>query len=181
MRSLLLLFLLLLTVESSNAGGFEISGGGSYSESKLGESSFQWTRRWTLAIGYQFWHLSEIEFAMQDVVYQTKITHVEDTKFHDQVYSIDWVQHLASRGSFLIPYVKVGVGQLNREASGSYWEGGAPPKIYDSLTAVLGGGLKVMVTRRLGLRVEGTSYLTNGVLSTWRNNVSTKFGFSIYL
>ena len=137
-------------------------------------------RRLGASIGYYFWALSEIEFSVQDVLYRTKISTVEDTTFHDQIYSVGWVQSLTSKQSGFQPYLKLGVGQLNREASGTYWSGGNPPTIYDSLTVVMAAGLRIYVLKTLALRGEGTSYLTGGMLSTWKDNFSVNGGVSIY-
>jgi hypothetical protein len=165
----------------AHAGLLELSGAFSFSQSSLGKTGTQWTRRWLGSVGYYFFGLSEIEFAVQDVMYRTKIDNVEDTSFHDRIYSVNWVQSLAPRSSFLQPYFKVGVGQLNRNATGSYWTGDAPDPVFDSLTAVLGAGLKIQIFRALNLKAETTTYLTNGAISTWKDNVYVNFGVSLYL
>lgn len=165
----------------SYAGVLELSGTFSFSQSNIGDSNFQWSRRWSLGVGYYIGGTSEIEFGMMDVLNRTKIAYLEDTTFHDEVYSLHWVQYFASRSSMFVPYAKLGAGQLNREATGMYWAGGAPPARYGSLTAVLGVGLKLNVYRSISLRAEGTSYLSGAVLSTWQDNFSINFGASIYL
>ncbi len=182
----LILTLTLFAVSSyfswqAQAGVLEISGSFSFSESNYGDSNFQWTRRWGVSVGYHFFTLSEIEFSVQDVLYRTNIDQVEDTTFHDQVYTLDWVQALTSKKSGFQPYVKMGVGQLNREATGTYATGAAPPAIYDSLTVLLGAGLKIFIFDSFALRTEGVTYLTGGNISTWSNNFSINGGISIYL
>jgi hypothetical protein len=166
---------------SAQGGTFEFSGTFSFNSSSFGNGNQQWTRRWGASVGYTFWSLSEIEFAVQDVLYRTKIARSEDTTFHDQIFSIDWVQSLTSKSSGFQPYVKAGVGQLNREASGIYDDGAAsPPATYGSLTGILGAGLRIFVHRAIALRAEGATYLTGAVLSTWQDNFALNAGLSLY-
>jgi hypothetical protein len=171
---------LILYSEFSQAGLMELSGSFSFSQSTYGSGNFQWTRRWGASLGYYFFSVSELEFAVQDVLYRTKIDGVEDTTFHDQIYSVDWVQSLASKNAWFQPFFKFGIGQLNRQASGTYFGGAAPPAIYDSLTAVLGAGLRIFVFKIFAIRVDGTTYLTGGLLSSWRDNFAINAGASIY-
>lgn len=176
----LFLSLTLAPAPSALAGIMELSGNFSFSSNSYGDGNIQWTRRWSASLGYHFWALSEIEVSFQDVLYRTKIGDVEDTTFHDQIYSVNWVQSLAPKGSLFQPYFKVGAGQLNREATGSYAGGITPPAIYDSWTAIAGLGLRIFIFNTFALRAEGTSYLTAGDVSTWKNNFSINGGFSLY-
>ncbi len=172
---------LVLSADPAEAGVIELSGSFAFSNTNLGDSNYEWSRHWTASVGYYFWGLSEIQYSVEDVVNRTSISGVEDTTFHDQIYSLDWIQYFAHRTSLLVPFIKVGVGQLDRDASGQYWAGGAPPAIYDSLTAVLGLGLKVTLSENFSVHGEATTYLTNGDLSTWQDNCSFNFGVSVYL
>lgn len=160
------------------AGNVEISSGLSYTRSSYGGGSYSWTRRWGSSVGYEFSDRSEIEFAYQDVVDRTRIEGYEDTTFHDEVYSFNWVQNLLGRNSPIQPYVKAGIGQLNREASGTYAGGSAPAKRVDSLTGVLGGGARIYLTRSFAIRAEVTSYLEGGSIRTWKDNVGATLGGS---
>jgi hypothetical protein len=162
------------------AGVFEVSGGFSFNKTTYGENSLSWTRRWSASIAYYFTEISDIEFSYGDSYNRNKILGVEDTTFHDKVYSVNWVQHFTGRNFPVQPYVKAGVGQLNRDATGTYATGGSPPQKQDSLTAVAGGGLKVFLTKTFGLRGEVTTYLTGGRLSTYKDNVSCTAGISVY-
>lgn len=169
----------LFIVPSVQAGQMELSGTFSFSGSQFGNANYQWTRRWGASIGYYFFALSELEFAVQDVLYRTKIGSIEDTTFHDKIYSINWVQSLAPRSFIIQPYFKVGVGQLNRDASGSY-QGTSPPARYDSLTGILGAGLRVYVLHFISLKGEAVTYLAGGSVATWQNNFSINGGVSVY-
>jgi hypothetical protein len=174
-----IIWILFLISADLHAGVIEISGSFSYSQSNLGPTGYSWTRRFGISVGYYFFELSEIQFSMQDSIYRT-VSMGEDTTFHDQIYSLEWVQSLLPKSFGFQPYVKLGAGQLNREASGTYWTGGGPPAIYDSLTVLLGAGLRVFISRSFALRAEGTTYLVGGSLSNWQDNLSLNGGASIY-
>lgn len=165
----------------ASAGYFEVSSGFSFNRSNYGEGNYSWTRKWGASFGYHLTEFGEIELGFQDIVDRTVITNYEDTTFHDQVLSVNWVQSMTGRNAPLQPYFKFGVGQLNRDATGNYAMGGSPPAIVDQLTAIAGAGLKIYLTKAFGIRAEGTSYLTGGVLSTWQDNVAVTFGLSIYM
>jgi hypothetical protein len=163
-----------------HAGVFELSAGFSYNHSNYSDTDFEWSRRWGASFGYHFNESSEIELSFQDVMDRTKISGFEDTTFHDQIYAANWVQSFAAKGSWFEPYVKVGIGQLDREASGSYSGGLVPPAILDTVTGILGAGLKLHITKGLGVRCEGSTYLTNGAISTWQDNFAFTSGISFY-
>ena len=177
--TLSLLFLVLCPQQAA-AGAFELSLGFSFNRSNYTGSNYSWSRHWGATAGYYFTEHSEIEFSVQDIVDRTSIMGYEDTTFHDQIYSFNWVQSLTSKDFPVQPYVKVGLGQLNREATGSYANGGSPPAIVDSLTVVLGAGLRLYFTKKFAIRSEATTYLTGGNIQTWKNNVSTNIGVSFY-
>lgn len=176
-----ILFLLISIPKQASAGYFELSGTFSYSSSNYGAGQFQWSRHWSGSVGYHFLALSEIEFSIGDSVYRTKLDTVEDTTFHDQIYSVSWVQSFAPRDSFFQPYAKAGIGQLNRDASGYYSTGATPPAVYDSVTGILGVGVKILLFHSFALKGETSTYLTGGVISTWKDNVSASAGVSLYL
>lgn len=160
-------------------GVVEISAGGSYNRSSYTDGNYSWTRRWGGSVGYHLTELSQIEIGFQDVFERTRIGGYEDTTFHDQIFSANWVQSLLGKGSPIQPYGKVGIGQLNREASGNYALGGAPPIIFDSVTGILGAGIRLYLTRTFVLRGEATTYLTGGNIGTWQDNFAFTTGISI--
>ncbi len=133
-----------------------------------------------MGLGYYFFGESEIEFEVQDVVDRTQIPGIEDTTFHDQVYSLEWIQGLAPRDSFVRPYFKAGFGQLHRTASGSYFGTTVPTDTYDQLTGIFGVGIRFHVYHAFSLRFEGSTYLINGALSTAPQNFSVNSGLSVY-
>lgn len=162
------------------AASLEISGGGSYERSNLSGSSYSWNRRYGGTVGWMSENRSGIEFAYQDVLTRTHIDSYEDTTYHDRIYSFNWVQTFTGRDFPLQPFLKAGIGQLNRDASGSYANGVTPAARVDSVTAIIGGGLRIYLTRSFGLRSEITSYLTGARLSTFRDNISVTGGVSFY-
>ncbi len=170
---------LLLLPFQADAGIFEISVGGSFNRSSYSDGNYSWTRRWGASVGYHLTELSEIEFAFQDVVDRTRIEGYEDTTFHDEIYAANWVQTLLGKDSPVQPYVKIGIGQLNRTATGTYAGGGAPPIIYGTLTGVLGAGLRIHLMRGFGIRAEATTYLTGAQISTWQDNFALTGGLSL--
>lgn len=163
------------------AGETEVSAGFSYGRNDYGNGNYEWSRHWSASLGYYLWETEEIELGFQDSVDRTMIAGYEDTTFHDQVFSVDWVQAFAGRRSLLQPYVKIGIGQLNRQASGfDFIMGQSPPAIYDQVTGIAGAGLKIRFSRAMGLKVEATSYLTSPGISTWQQNLSGTAGLSFY-
>jgi hypothetical protein len=125
--------------------------------------------------------MSELEFAFQDVVNVTNIQNFEDTTFHDQIYSVDWVQSFTPKTFPIQPFVKLGVGQLDRSASGTYSNGTSPPLVYDSVTVVVGAGLRLYLYKNFALRSEVTTYLTGGQIATFKDNVAATVGISLFL
>lgn len=165
----------------AKAGVIELSGMFSFNNSNLGLSGYQWSRRWELGVGYYLFELSELEFSVQDVLNRTFISGLQDTTFHDQIYSLNWIQYFLDRHSFFSPYFKLGAGQLVREASGSYWTGGAPPALYASLSLVAGVGIKVNFTNNFSVHAQATTYLTDRTIGSLQDNSSLNFGFSAFI
>jgi hypothetical protein len=163
------------------AGMIEISGTFSYSTGTYGSTGSQWKRSWGLSAGYYFSELTEIELSAEDIVDHTMIQHIEDTTFHDQIYSVEFVQSLLPKSARFQPFLKAGAGQLLREATGSYRGVVAPGVFMGSLTGILGGGLRLFIHRQFSLKGEATSYLKDGIISTWQDNFTVHFGFSLYL
>lgn len=185
MFSLLVAALLLACAprDADAAGVVETSLGLSFNRSQYSDDNYKWSRKLGGSVGYHLGDLTEIEVGYQDAVERTKLTNYQDTTIHDQVYSINWVQNITGKNFPIRPYVKVGVGQLNREATGNYYVLGnvsAPPAVEDSVIGILGAGLRVYLTRNFGLRGEVSTYLTGGSIATWKNDVSVTLGLSAY-
>ena len=117
-------FAMSIAPEKAAAKGLEVSFGFSFNRSNYSDTNFSWNRRWGASLGYELTELTELELSFQDVVDRTSFAGYEDTRFHDQIFSINWVQNLLGKNAGIQPYAKVGVGQLNRDAEGSYWYGG---------------------------------------------------------
>ena len=164
---------------TSYAGVTEISAGFFYNRTNYSPTDYNWTKRLGFSIGYYFTESSQIEFAYQDMIERMLVTGYQDTTFHDRVYSFNWVQSILGKKHRFQPYVKAGIGQLNRDGSGTYAGGGAPPARYDAVTGVLGAGFKLYLTQTFAIRTEATSYLAKGSISSWKDNIAASIGVSL--
>lgn len=169
-----------LIPRAAHAGTVEISVGFSYNHDTYTGSDYSWERRWGASAGYYLTELTEFEVGFQDVYTVTSIAGFENTTFHDQIYSLDWVQNFVGKQFPIQPYSKLGIGQLDRTASGSYTGGVAPPAVLDEVTIIIGAGLRLYFTRSFALRSELTTYLVGGAISTFSQNVAFTAGCSIF-
>ncbi len=176
-----LLGLVFLHPKLAYSGMFELSAGFSYNRVNYGsEQNYNLTKRWTGSIGYYFSETSEVEVDFSDVVDKTLISGYQDTTFHDQIYSANWIQSLLPRTARIQPYLRIGVGQLNRNASGEYGNGAVPASQVDSLTGVLGAGTKFPIVSQLGFKCEAISYLKGAAIGTYKDNIAITLGLSFY-
>ena len=165
----------------ASAAPVSLSLSAGYNRSNYGLDSYSWTRTLSGAVGLMVFPISELEVSYQDSLTRTHIVDYQDTSYHDQVYSLNWVQSVFPRRFFIQPFVKAGIGQLNREAFGSYANGARPPSRIDSVTGVLGAGLKIFFGRIIAIRTEATSYVDGGDFRTWQDNISITAGISLEL
>jgi hypothetical protein len=172
--------ILLVSSTEAHAGVFEFSFGFGFNKSQYNDSDYVFSRRWMTSLGYHFTETSGIEVAFQTVVTRTKIAGLQDTTFEDQVYSANWIQSFTHNKAVVQPYIKLGIGQLNRDATGSYANGGSPNLQVDELTGVFGIGCKIYLFGNTAFRTEATTYLVGGSLNTWQDNVAISFGVSLY-
>jgi hypothetical protein len=186
--------LLVLALPSVARAGWEASVGASWSETTYTDPSYtgySWTRHWSAGFGYRFSDLSEIEVSYQDSFDRINIANVEDTSLHDVTYGVNWVQNLLGRGFAVQPYVKAGLGELNRDLSSVVQQQIGPPQATvlseDQVTCILGVGLRLYLTRTLAIRGEATTFVTSdpsgqngGILyfPTWKDNISATVGIS---
>ncbi len=164
----------------ARAGVFETSLGFSYSRSAYNGGSYSVTQSWNGALGYYLTQDSQVQFSYQDSLNTEFVPNVQDIKYRDRVYSMNFLYHMFSEGSPVRPFLRFGVGQLNRDATGSYQGGYSPPGRLDQVTVISGLGLKVKLSSRFGLRLDGTSYLTGGSIATWKDNFNLSLGGSFY-
>ncbi|MCM0605659.1 MAG: hypothetical protein KA715_06175 [Xanthomonadaceae bacterium] len=163
------------------ANPFEFTIEASYSRQQYDPTSFTWNRRWAASVGYTILNMSEIELSIQKIDSQTVYGTFQNVTYSDNVYSVDLVQSLLPRSYFFQPYARLGIGQLNRNASGTFANGTAPPAILDSITGVIGLGTKIFLSRRFAIRFQAISYLSGGNISTWSQNISTNLGITVVL
>jgi hypothetical protein len=161
------------------AGMFESGGSLGYQRSNYGGGSFTWTRRYSATFGYYFTQDSQVEFMYQDSTTRTFVKDVQDVQFRDRVYSINLV-HQFFRNERISPFIRAGIGQLNRDASGTYQGGFSPPPRVDSVTGILGAGIKIRVTQGFSLKVDATTFLAGGAIGTWNDNFAVSFGASVF-
>lgn len=180
MNRILLLLLFIFVGTESRAGLFELGAAFAYNRSNYNDGSYTWTKRYSLSLGYYFTSDSELEFSFKDSVARTVVNGVQDVTFHDQVYSLDLNYYFLEEDAVFRPFVTGGVGQLNRDASGSYSGGGVPPGRTDQVSADLGVGVKAKISQRLGLKAEMQTYLVGGAVSTWKDNLALMIGASFY-
>lgn len=171
---------LLVGASSAHAGFYELSSGFSYSKTNYSAGSYTKSSRYGLSGGYNFNEFSSIEFSYQNIHTQNHITNTEDSTYKDQIYSINWAQNLMPKDYRVVPFIRLGAGQLNRSAKITDVLGREQQISQDTLTLLLGGGMRISFTKYFGLRIEGTSYLTNGKLRSWKDNYATQIGLSIY-
>jgi hypothetical protein len=165
------------------AGYFELGASASFNRSNYGEGRFEWTRRWTASLGYHFSERSELEVAFQDSFTRTNIPGYQNTTFHDQTCSASWIQSFFGKQAIIDPYLKAGIGQLNRVARGTYdsMGGASADSETGSLTEILGIGVRIGLTKRFGIRAEANTYITDFKISSWKDNVYVTTGLSFYL
>lgn len=168
--------------KEASAGYFEASGGFSFNNNNYGSGDYEWTRRWSASLGYHLTDTTEFEVAFMDMVDRTAISGYQDTTFHDQTYSVDWVQSLFGREAFFAPFFKLGLGQLDHIATGTYYAmgGASADSEVDSLTELIGVGVRLGFSKRFSVRIEADTYITNWTLNTWQNNDYFMVGLSLY-
>lgn len=167
----------------ASASYVELSAGFFFHQTNYGGPSYRWTRQWNSAAAYHFFGHSGLEFSFYDIYELTKVDGVQDTWIHDQLYSINWIQSLVPEDFIFQPYVRTGIGQLNREQGGEYIfddQTVSPARRKDAITVVLGGGAKIFLMKRMALRFDVTSYLDAGRISSYRDNIRTTVGTSFF-
>lgn len=165
---------------SARAGYWELSAGLNYNHSVYSSDSYSWTRRLGGSLGYNFNDSSTLEVAYQHSYERNHYEGFEDSTYDDQVYSLNVVWNIFGRSAQVQPYTKIGIGQLNRDASIADSAGRSQVQHIDQVTGVIGAGLKLMLTKTFAIRMEGTSYLSGAKISTWRDNFGATFGISLY-
>jgi hypothetical protein len=170
----------LLRASSAFAGVFELGGTYAYTRSNYNAGSYTVTNSYSASLGYYFTEDSELQFSYQDTRTHNYVEKVQDINYRDRVYSMNLLYYLFEKETAIRPYFRVGLGQLNRDATGSYQGGYSPPGRLDQVSVIGGLGLKMRLGGRFGLKAEMTSYLTGGNIATWQDNITINFGGSFY-
>ena len=177
--TVLVLGLISLTSQSV-AGVFELGGAYSMSRSNYNAGSYTKTDSFSLTLGYYFTEDSELQFMYQDSRTHNFVDKVQDITYRDRTYSMNLLYYMFEKETAVRPYFRVGLGQLNRDATGSYQGGYSPPGRLDQVSVIGGLGIKMRIGGRFGLKAEAISYLTGGNISTWQDNVTLNIGGSFY-
>jgi len=175
--------LILFVGPVAHAGVFELSLGFSYSRSLLQEGDSTTMTSWGSALAYHFSNSSGLEFSFDDVTQKNIVAGVQDITVHDRIYSINWVQGILNQKSMFQPYFKVGVGQTNRDISGSITFSGTKIGVtseVDEVTGIGSVGFRLYMTQRFSVKAEGTTRLLGGKLANWKDDIRGKVGISFY-
>jgi hypothetical protein len=182
MKTLIIILGLMTTAFSSraSAGVYELGGQFSYQHNTYNGGAFTYTRMYAANLGYYFTEDSEVEFSYQDSTNEDYQPGVQDITYRDRVYSLNFLYHLFEEKSAIRPYFRVGIGQLNRDQTGTYAGGFQPGGTLDQVTVIGGFGIKAKIIGRFSLKAEATTYLLNGAVSSWRDNLAVSIGGSVY-
>ena len=164
----------------AKAGIFELGGAYSVNRSNYNAGSFSKTTSYSASLGYYFTEDSEFQFSYQDTTTHNYVQNVQDITYRDRVYSLNLLYYLFEKETAVRPYFRIGVGQLNRDATGTYAGNYSPPGRLDQVSVIGGLGLKMRLGNRFGLKAEATSYLSGGNISTWQDNLTFNIGGSVY-
>jgi len=171
---------LLCFTSGAQAGVFELGSAFSYQHNAYAGGSYTWTRSYTASFGYYFTADSEVEFSYQDSTNEEFVPSVQDITYRDRVYSINFLYYVAEDTNRFRPFFRAGLGQLNRDATGSYEGGYSPPGRLDQVTVIGGIGIKAKLGTRFGIKAECVDYLAGGGISSWKDNITINIGGSIY-
>jgi outer membrane protein W len=175
------IILVLFSINTARAGVFELGGSFAWKRSNYNAGSYTWTRTFGLSIGYYFTQDSELEFSYTDSTTKNFQQNVQDITFRDRVYSINMVYHLLEEASSFRPFFRLGIGQLNRDATGTYTAAGySAPGRLDVVSVIGGLGFKLKITQKIAFKTEATSYLTGGSIGSWQDNLTFNFGGAYY-
>lgn len=163
-----------------SAGYWEISTGLNYNRSTYSGGSYSWTRRLGGSVGYNFSDSSSIELAYQKSRDRNHYEGFEDSVYDDTVKSVNMTWNLLGKQAIVQPYLKAGIGQLNRRAQVTLSTTQSQNQSLDQVTGVIGGGIRLYLTKQFAIRFEATSYLSGAKIKTWRDNFGSTLGGSFY-
>ena len=166
---------------SAQAGMFEVGSSFSWSRSNYNAGSYTWKREWGLSLGYYLTQDSEIQFSYGDETSKTFVPNVQDTTYRERVYSLNMLYHFFEQASDFRPFVRLGIAQINRDATGVYSAAGYYASgRFDTISIVGGLGFKLKIIEKIALKTEATSYLTGGAIGSWSDNLTFNIGGAYY-
>jgi hypothetical protein len=154
----------------------EVSALGAFSKTDYGNGTYSTSRHYTGEIGWNILPVTELEVSYSYSNNFFNSDPVQTTSSTDQTLGASVVQSLMPPHSFLELYVKGGAGQYNRTQTGTI--NGIPTKTVESKSpsGILGGGIRIHLTRGFELKAEGTAYLPNFNISGALNNFTVQGG-----
>lgn len=173
------IFLILAAIFSNElalAGWFEYNFGFSYSRRNYQDAGYGMSRIFSTGLSYNFLEVSGVEIGYQDILERTKVEG-QNIQTRDQIYSINWIQHILPRRFPVLPYVKLGFGQINKVITDMDTK---DRLLIDWITVLLAAGVKVKILQRIAINVSVASYLEEAKIETYKDNIFFQAGFSIY-
>ncbi len=166
---------------SAQAGVYELGASFAYSRSNYNAGSYTRSSAYGISFGYYFTQDSEVQFSYSDKTDKTFVKNVQDTTYRDRTYSINMLYYLLDEQSTFRPFFRIGIGQLNRDATGTYSAAGySAPGRLDTVSVIGGLGFKWKVLEKIALKCEATSYLTGGAIGSWSDNLTFNIGGAFY-
>lgn len=183
--------LFLFTSTANARPAVEISSMFSYGKSELGGGAFTQQTRYSFSFALRFTKVSAIEVSylrsktknFSPDVLDSLVSDVIDQTltYDDTVYSANWVQNILPSKWILQPYLKVGAGRLIRKQRVDYTgilSGESKETIQESVTGVVGAGVRLFLLKNMALKGEFISYMPKFRLSTWKDSQLFTAGFS---
>jgi len=168
------LAIITLSPTIADAGVFELSGSFSFAKNRIDANNRSKRVSYRGAFGFHFTQVSGVELSYSMITTQYESSLNAGITVKDRIYSFRWVQSLVPRNTPVQPYIKVGVGQLNRNASGLI-SGKTDAVILD-----LAVGIRIFVSQQIAFNLEVNSYPEGGNISTWDENLLLSAGGSFY-
>lgn len=185
----LFIFLTVFGSTSTQAAVVELSGMLSYGRAQFATGYNSIQRRYTADIAFKFTSVSSIEFEYTDsdtrVSYPTTVGNLiaqsttANIRYHDRVYSGNWVQNLVSSKWLIQPYFKIGGGRMVRQYTEALPEFGySSTTTENTVTGVAGLGIRIFLTKNMALKGEFSTYVPKFHFKSWKENELFSSGLS---
>lgn len=147
-----------LFAQNSKAGIFEIGASGNYRISRLDRNNYQEMESYTGSISYYFWENSALELSYtsgtQIVVLKITGENMAITTTSFQMMGADLVLSLASKESFIQPYIKAGAALTRKKMTREIENQGVDElPISEGLVPSAGIGVKFKISNTMSLKL----------------------------